>query len=142
MLPEDLCKKDPCNFRTDIFMSKVGSPCHRTPSLRFGTEPLDHIGQAVHGPASLKVESLETNLASRWEGVRLPRASGKSPDFPGSSPNLRGSFSATAPEVLSLWNLTAIQRFPGSFPNFPGSSPNFPGSSRTSPEVTPFLWEA
>ena len=41
----------------------------------------------------------------------------------------------TSPEVLSLWNLTAIQRFPGSFPNFPGSSPNFPGSSRTSPEV-------
>ena len=28
---------------------------------------------------------LETNLASRWEGVRLPRASGKSPDFPRSS---------------------------------------------------------
>ena len=25
---------------------------------------------------------LETNLASRWKGVRLPRASGKSPDFP------------------------------------------------------------
>ena len=78
---------------------------------------------------------LETNLASRWEGVRLPRASGKSPDFPGSSPNFPGSFSATSPEVLSLWNLTAIQRFPG-------SSPNFPGSSLTSPEVSPFLWEA
>ena len=69
---------------------------------------------------------LETNLASRWEGVRLPRASEKSPDFPGSSPNFPGSFSTTSPEVLSLWNLTAIQRFPGSFPNFPGSSPNFP----------------
>ena len=26
-------------------------------------------------------------MASRWEGVRLPRASGKSPDFPGSSPS-------------------------------------------------------
>ena len=34
----------------------------------------------------------ETNLASRWEGVRLPRACGKSPDFPGSSPNFSGSF--------------------------------------------------
>ena len=69
---------------------------------------------------------LETNLASRWEGVRLPRASGKSPDFPGSSPNFPGSFSATFPEVLSLWNLTAIQGFPGSFPDFPGSFPDFP----------------
>ena len=72
--------------------------------------------------------ALETSLASRWEGVRLPRASGKPPDFPGSSPNFLGSFSATSPEVLSLWNLTAIQRFPGSSPNFPRSSPNFPGS--------------
>ena len=32
-------------------------------------------------------------MASRWDGVRLPRASGKSPDFP-------GSFSATSPEVF------------------------------------------
>ena len=71
---------------------------------------------------------LETNLASRWEGVRLPRASGKSPDFPGSSPNFPGSFSVTSPEVLSLWNFTAIQGFPGSFPDFPGSFPDFPGS--------------
>ena len=47
---------------------------------------------------------LETNLASRWEGVRFPRASGKSPDLPGSFPNFPGSFSATSPEVLSLWN--------------------------------------
>ena len=82
------------------------------------------------------------HFASRWEGVRNPRASGKSPHFPGSFPNFPGGFSATSPEVLSLWNVTAIQRFPGSFPNFPGSPPNFPGSSWTSPEVSPFLWEA
>ena len=80
---------------------------------------------------------LDTNFASRWEGVRLPRASGKSPDFPGSSPNFPGSFSTTSPEVLSLWNLTANQRFPGSFPNFPGSSPNFPGSSPNFPGGQP-----
>ena len=58
-------------------------------------------------------------MASRWEGVRLPR---KFPELP------LGSFSVTSPEVLSLWNLTAIQRFPGSFPDFPGSLPDFPGS--------------
>ena len=83
---------------------------------------------------------LETNLASRWEGVRLPRASGKSPDFPGSSPNFPGSFSATSPEVLSLWNSTAIQGFPGSFPDFPGSSPDFPGSFPDFPGGQPLLW--
>ena len=33
-------------------------------------------------------------MVSRWEGVRLPRASGKCPDFPGSSPNFPGNFSA------------------------------------------------
>ena len=76
-------------------------------------------------------------MASRWEGVRLPRASGKSPDFHGSSPNFPGSFSATSPEVLSLWNLTAIQGFPGSFPDFPGSSPDFPGSSPDFPGDQP-----
>ena len=57
-------------------------------------------------------------------------------DFRG-NPGIRALYQAS-----SLWNLAAIQRFPGSFPNFPGSSPNFPGSSRTSPEVSPFLWEA
>ena len=84
---------------------------------------------------------LETNLASRWEGVRLPRASGKSLDFPGSSPNFPGSFSATSPEVLSLWNLTAIQgsrkfpRLPRKFPGLPRKFPDFPGGQ-------PCLWEA
>ena len=71
-------------------------------------------------------------LPSFWEVPGLPR---KFPELP-------RKFSATSPEVLSLWNLTAIQGFPGSFPGFPGSSPNFPGSSGTSPEVSPFLWEA
>ena len=88
------------------------------------------------------LEILETNLASRWEGVRLPPSFWDVPGLPRKFPELLRKFSATSPEVLSLWNLTAIQRFPGSFPNFPGSSPNFPGSSGTSPEVSPFLWEA
>ena len=74
-------------------------------------------------------------MASRWEGVRLPRASGKPPDFPGSSPNFPGSFSATSPEVLSLWYFTAIQRFPGNFPDFPGSSPDLPGLPRKFPAL-------
>ena len=79
-------------------------------------------------PDPWKFSKSQANSASRWEGVRLLRGSGKSPDFPGSSPNFPGSFSATSPEVLSLWNLTAIQGFPGSFPDFSGSSPDFPGS--------------
>ena len=75
---------------------------------------------------------METNLASRWEGIRLPRTSGKSPNFPGSSPNFWGSSSATSPEVLSLWNLTAIQGFPGGFPDFPDVPRRFRGLPRRS----------
>ena len=26
-LPEDYCKKDPCNFNTEMLVSKVGNPC-------------------------------------------------------------------------------------------------------------------
>ena len=59
--------------------------CNRSPILN---------GSKVR---EIPAKFLETNLASRWEGVRLPRASGKSPDFLGSSP-------ATSLEVLSLWN--------------------------------------
>ena len=79
-------------------------------------------------------ESLVGSQASPsfWEVPGLPRRFRELPR----------KFSATSPEVLPLWKLTAIQRFPGSFRNFPGSSPNFPGSSGTSPEVSPCLWEA
>ena len=27
VLPEDYCKKDLCNFNTEMFVSKVGNPC-------------------------------------------------------------------------------------------------------------------
>ena len=70
---------------------------------------------------------VDTNLASRWEGVRLHRASGKSTDFPGSSLSFRGSSPATSLEVLPLWNLTVPRKFPRlsqKFPDFPGGQPS------------------
>ena len=92
---------------------------------------------------------LETNLASHWEGVGLRRAFGKSwhfpgssPNFPGSSLNFPGSSPAASPEGLSLCNLTAIQRFHGSFPDFPGSSPDFTESSPDLPEGQPLSLES
>ena len=115
-------RKTLCNFESEIWLANITS-CDAQSACFESQIPLG------------------TTLASRWEGVRLPRASGKFPDFPGTFPNFPRCFSATSPEVLSLWNLTALQRFPGSFPNFPGSPPNFPGSSWTSLEVSPFLWE-
>ena len=55
------------------------------------------------------LRGLGANLASRWEGVRLPRASGKSPHFPGSCPKFPRKFPGDFIEVLALWNLTALQ---------------------------------
>ena len=66
-----------------------------------------------------------------------PRPSGKSPDFAGSSPNFPGSFSATSPEVPSLWNFTAIRRFPGSFPKLPRKFPKLPRKFRDFPGGQP-----
>ena len=69
------------------------------------------------------------------ELLESPRTS---PEVPQTSLDPR-SFSATSPEVLALWNLTAIQRFPGSFPDFPGSSPNFPGGFPDFPRGQPLF---
>ena len=66
-----------------------------------GVKQREYSIQPVEGTTTCLLQ-LETHLASCWEGVRLPRASGKSPDFPGSSPNFPRSFSATSPEVLSM----------------------------------------
>ena len=68
-------------------------------------------------------------------GSQAPPSFWEVPGLPRKFPELPRKFSATSPEVPSLLNLTAI-------PRFPGSSPNFPRSSGTSPEVSPFLWEA
>ena len=71
-------------------------------------------------------------------GSQAPPSFWEVPDFPGSSPNFPGSFSATSPEVLSLWNFTAIQGFPEvsqTSPEVPWTSPEV---SRTCPEVSPF----
>ena len=78
----------------------------------------------------------ETDLASRWEGVRLPKASGKSPGFPGSSPNFPGSFSATSPNFSHCGGGSpeVSQTSPDVPRTFPGSCPDFPRG--------PFLWEA
>ena len=100
--------------------------------------------------ASLQISNhgLETTVC-RLLGFKVEKARFSSPEVLG-SPRTSPDVPRTSPEVLrrlprfsSLTvELNSPQRFPGSFPDFPGSSPNFPGSSRTSPEVSPFLWEA
>ena len=58
------------------------------PGQSFGS--FDALGGVRPRLNSIEV-NLETKLASRWEGVRLLKASGKSLHFPGSSPNFPGS---------------------------------------------------
>ena len=60
-------------------------------------------------------------------GSRAPPSFWKVPEVPRKFPKLPRKFFGDFPKVLSLWNLTAIQGFPGSFPDFSGSSPDFPG---------------
>ena len=68
------------------------------------------------------LEGFSGKFRCYWNRRQIRRVAGReSPNFPGSSPNFPRSFSATSPEVLSLWSLTAIQAFPGSFPDFPRS---------------------
>ena len=75
-----------------------------------------------------------TNLASRWEGVRLPRASGKSPDFPGNSPNFPRKFFGDFPGSSLTVELNSnpevprkFPRLPRKFPKLPRKFPDFPG---------------
>ena len=75
----------------------------------------------------------QTNLASRWEGVRLPQASGKSPDFPEvprTSPEVFGDFPGSSPTVELNSNPEVPRKFPKlprKFPKLPWKFPDFPG---------------
>ena len=73
--------------------------------------------------------SVGDNFGESLVGSQAPPSFWEVPGLPRKFPELPRKFSATSPEVLSLWNLTAIRRFPGSFPNFPTEVP------QTSPEV-------
>ena len=73
--------------------------------------------------AQLITLHLETNLASRWEGVRLPRASGKSPDFPGSSPKLPQKFFGDFPGGSLAVELDGKPGVPRKFPRLPRKFP-------------------
>ena len=68
---------------------------------------------------------------------RRPIDTGEVPGLPRKFPELLRKFSATSSEVLSLWNLTAIQRFPGSFPHLPRKFPKLPGKFRDFPGGQP-----
>ena len=75
---------------------------------------------------------METNLACRWEGVRLPQSIGNLSGLPRSSP----------PEVPRrlLQNFSHYGDFksnPESSPEVPWSSPDLPRSNQTSPDVNP-----
>ena len=105
-------------------------------------------------PREARVQTLETNLASRWKWVRLPRASGKSPDFPEvprTSPEVFGDFPGSSLTV----ELNSNPEVPRKFPKLPRKFPklrrklrDFPGGQPLSlGSLTPllthknFLWK-
>ena len=84
--------------------------------------------RAIDGRSSPLENDSNAAKSKSLGGSQAPPSFWRVPGLPRKFPELPRKFPATSPEVLSLWNLTAIQRFPGSFPDFPGSSPDFPGS--------------
>ena len=69
---------------------------------------------------------LETDLASRWKGVRLPRASGKSPDFPRKFPELPRKFFGDFPGSSLTVELNSNPEVPRKFPGLPRKFPRLP----------------
>ena len=90
----------------------------------------------LDSPFSATLSVLETNLASRWWGVRLPRASGKSPDFPGSSLNFPGSF-RRLPRKFSHCGTNSNPEVPRKFPKLPRKFPKPPRKFRDFPGGQP-----
>ena len=84
----------------------------------------------------LKSPPLETNLVSRCEGVKLPRASGKTPDFPGVPERIPRKFSHCGTSQQSTVSQTSPEV---SRTSRPGGEPLSLGSL---PGGQPFLWEA
>ena len=59
-------------------------------------------------------------------GSQAPPSFWEVPGLPRKFPELPRKFSATSPEVLSLWNLAAISEFPRKFPKLPRKFPKLP----------------
>ena len=73
VLPEDYCKKDPCNFNTETFVSKVGKPC---PTLgqflasRICTHSWVWENQYEIAQARFCTQSCSQKLANSWSTSR------------------------------------------------------------------------
>ena len=134
--------KAPRAFET-MFSQVAQGSCNNTPQIekKFSVEERQPL--LLHPPgAHLKGLEFGDKFGESLGGSQAPPSFWKVPGLPRKFPELPRKFSATSPEVLSLWDWIAIQRFPGSFPDFPGSFPDFPGSSPDFPGGQPFLWEA
>ena len=119
-----------------------GASCYRRQLCwRLPSTPSNNV--VTHGIYWRQIWRVAGRESGNPELLGSPRTSPEvpqtSPEVPQTSPEV---FRRLPPEVLSLWNFTAIQGFPGSFPNFPGSFPDFPGSFPDFPGGQPFLWEA
>ena len=85
---------------------------------------------------SPEFQKLETDLASRWEGIRLPRAFWEVPGLPRKFPKLPrkffGDFPGSSLTVEPNSNPGVPRKFPRLPRKFPGLSRKFPGLPRRS----------
>ena len=75
-------------------------------------------------------------------GSQAPPSFWKVPRLPRKFPQLPQKFFGDLPGSSLTVNLTAIQGFPGSFPDFPRSSPKFPGGFPDFPGGQPLFLES
>ena len=72
MLPGDYCKKDPCNFNTEVFVLKVGNPCPTLGQLlasRICTRSWSE-KNSTKSPGQDFVDRVAQKLANSWSTPR------------------------------------------------------------------------
>ena len=73
MLPEDYCKKDPCNFNTEMFVSKVGQPMSNSWSTSSQPDFVRALGR-TRTVGNHQGKILYTELLKRWStSLSIPR---------------------------------------------------------------------
>ena len=69
VLPEDYCKKDPCNFNMEMFVSKVGNPCPTLGQL-LSSRILYLEENSTKSPGKDFVHRVAQKLVNSWSSPR------------------------------------------------------------------------
>ena len=106
VLPEDYCKKSPCNFNTEMFVSKVGNPCPTLGQLL----PSRILYVLLAGEKQYEITRARFCTRSCSEVGQLLVNSSPTPHPMGSCRGLPCSSPLATPELRGLWKKTKEPR--------------------------------